>query len=257
MVIPRLLVVCLLLMLLDQRQRWLRLVGVGCMQLHYRLPPSLTLADTGEALKLSSANTFTAPCYMNSRVVLPQPVWPTTMITPYFSKQYSSFSPLDKFLSGGLNLWLNLAHCVWRLADGPAELEWTNCMMARTGWYYPQLELPCRVCCLGQLFQVSKRSISRPWADKRPPCWPTFPLTTTKNPQWRNEKVHNQSSPLYNALTIRLAVLNKYFPPDFDPSLIPRRKQPKNSQQVVRLMAPFSMFVHTHFLHLYYNTFIL
>lgn len=37
-------------------------------------------------------------------------------------------------------------------------------------------------------------------------------------------------------------VLNKYFPPDFDPSLIPRRKQPKNSQQVVRLMAPFSMY---------------
>ncbi|PFH47667.1 hypothetical protein AMATHDRAFT_50117 [Amanita thiersii Skay4041] len=36
-------------------------------------------------------------------------------------------------------------------------------------------------------------------------------------------------------------VLNKYFPPDFDPDLIPRRKQPKNSQQVVRLMAPFSM----------------
>ncbi|EMD34489.1 hypothetical protein CERSUDRAFT_117336 [Gelatoporia subvermispora B] len=36
-------------------------------------------------------------------------------------------------------------------------------------------------------------------------------------------------------------VLNKYFPPDFDPSLIPRRKLPKNSQQVVRLMAPFSM----------------
>ncbi len=38
-----------------------------------------------------------------------------------------------------------------------------------------------------------------------------------------------------------MAVLNKYFPPDFDPSLIPRRRQPKNSQQVVRLMAPFSM----------------
>ncbi|KAJ3564927.1 hypothetical protein NP233_g7971 [Leucocoprinus birnbaumii] len=36
-------------------------------------------------------------------------------------------------------------------------------------------------------------------------------------------------------------VLNKYFPPDFDPDLIPRRKVPKNSQQVVRLMAPFSM----------------
>ena len=36
-------------------------------------------------------------------------------------------------------------------------------------------------------------------------------------------------------------VLNKYFPPDFDPELITRRKHPKNSQQVVRLMAPFSM----------------
>lgn len=38
-------------------------------------------------------------------------------------------------------------------------------------------------------------------------------------------------------------VLNKYFPPDFDPELITRRKHPKNSQQVVRLMAPFSMSV--------------
>ncbi|KAI5480377.1 CWC16 protein family protein [Pseudohyphozyma bogoriensis] len=36
-------------------------------------------------------------------------------------------------------------------------------------------------------------------------------------------------------------VLNKYFPPNFDPSLIKRRKMPKDRQQVVRLMAPFSM----------------
>ncbi|GAA6012803.1 hypothetical protein JCM8202_003453 [Rhodotorula sphaerocarpa] len=36
-------------------------------------------------------------------------------------------------------------------------------------------------------------------------------------------------------------VLNKYFPPDFDPSKIPRRKIPKDKQQPVRLMAPFSM----------------
>jgi len=36
-------------------------------------------------------------------------------------------------------------------------------------------------------------------------------------------------------------VLNKYYPPDFDPSKIPRRSAPKNAQQVVRLMAPFSM----------------
>ncbi|BGP39167.1 Pre-mRNA-splicing factor cwf16 [Rhodotorula kratochvilovae] len=36
-------------------------------------------------------------------------------------------------------------------------------------------------------------------------------------------------------------VLNKYFPPDFDPSKIPRRKMPKDKQQIVRLMSPFSM----------------
>lgn len=35
--------------------------------------------------------------------------------------------------------------------------------------------------------------------------------------------------------------LNHYYPPDFDPSKIPRRKQAKDAQQTVRLMAPFSM----------------
>ncbi|TMW55523.1 hypothetical protein Poli38472_010405 [Pythium oligandrum] len=36
-------------------------------------------------------------------------------------------------------------------------------------------------------------------------------------------------------------VLNKYFPPDFDPSIIPRRKRPKNQQIEVRMMLPFSI----------------
>ncbi|KAJ3413512.1 hypothetical protein HDV05_007895 [Chytridiales sp. JEL 0842] len=36
-------------------------------------------------------------------------------------------------------------------------------------------------------------------------------------------------------------VLNKYFPPDFDPSKIPRRKMPKEEKHKVRLMTPFSM----------------
>jgi hypothetical protein len=36
-------------------------------------------------------------------------------------------------------------------------------------------------------------------------------------------------------------VLNKYFPPDFDPSIIPRRKKPKNQQIEVRMMLPFSL----------------
>ncbi|CAG8451735.1 3526_t:CDS:2 [Ambispora leptoticha] len=36
-------------------------------------------------------------------------------------------------------------------------------------------------------------------------------------------------------------VLNKYFPPDFDPAAIPRRKQAKDAQHKVRLMTPYAM----------------
>lgn len=35
--------------------------------------------------------------------------------------------------------------------------------------------------------------------------------------------------------------MNKYYPPDFDPSKIPKLKLPKDRQYVVRLMAPFNM----------------
>ncbi|RUP47973.1 hypothetical protein BC936DRAFT_145116 [Jimgerdemannia flammicorona] len=36
-------------------------------------------------------------------------------------------------------------------------------------------------------------------------------------------------------------VINKYYPPNFDPAAIPRRKMPKDAQYKVRLMTPFSM----------------
>ncbi|CAN8207771.1 unnamed protein product [Coccothraustes coccothraustes] len=36
-------------------------------------------------------------------------------------------------------------------------------------------------------------------------------------------------------------VLNKYYPPDFDPAKIPKLRLPKDRQYVVRLMAPFNM----------------
>ncbi|NWZ35616.1 YJU2 factor, partial [Brachypodius atriceps] len=36
-------------------------------------------------------------------------------------------------------------------------------------------------------------------------------------------------------------VLNKYYPPDFDPAKIPKLKLPRDRQYVVRLMAPFNM----------------
>lgn len=36
-------------------------------------------------------------------------------------------------------------------------------------------------------------------------------------------------------------MLNKYFPPDFDPALIPRRKRAKNNEMKIRMMLPFSL----------------
>ncbi|KAL3503022.1 hypothetical protein ACH5RR_037471 [Cinchona calisaya] len=36
-------------------------------------------------------------------------------------------------------------------------------------------------------------------------------------------------------------VLNKYYPPDFDPAKIPRRRQPKNQQVTVRTMLPMNI----------------
>ncbi|CAF5191672.1 unnamed protein product, partial [Rotaria magnacalcarata] len=36
-------------------------------------------------------------------------------------------------------------------------------------------------------------------------------------------------------------VLNKYYPPDFDPSKLPRAKRSKNRQFTIRLMAPCNM----------------
>jgi len=57
---------------------------------------------------------------------------------------------------------------------------------------------------------------------------------------------HTTTHPLFPTPSSPLSmserkVLNKYFPPDFDPALIPRRKQPKDLQHKVRLMTPFSM----------------
>ncbi|KAH8384768.1 hypothetical protein KR093_007888, partial [Drosophila rubida] len=41
--------------------------------------------------------------------------------------------------------------------------------------------------------------------------------------------------------TLTMLDLQKYYPPDFDPSKIPRMKLAKNRQYTVRLMAPFNM----------------
>ena len=36
-------------------------------------------------------------------------------------------------------------------------------------------------------------------------------------------------------------VLNKYFPPDFDPALVPKVKMAKDHQMKIRMMLPMSV----------------
>lgn len=51
--------------------------------------------------------------------------------------------------------------------------------------------------------------------------------------------------PLYRNINMKrlsaFSASQKYYPPDFDPSKIPKLKLPKDRQYVVRLMAPFNM----------------
>jgi hypothetical protein len=43
------------------------------------------------------------------------------------------------------------------------------------------------------------------------------------------------------SLMLLAQVLNKYYPPDFDPELLPRNKKPKDRQIEVRIMIPFTL----------------
>lgn len=53
--------------------------------------------------------------------------------------------------------------------------------------------------------------------------------------------VYNAFTFEFGELAIHVLSFQKYYPPDFDPSKIPRMKLARNRQYTVRLMAPFNM----------------
>ena len=66
-----------------------------------------------------------------------------------------------------------------------------------------------------------------------------------KNNQNKPKRSKSQKSERWNEKLDKMSerkVLNKYYPPDFDPSKIPRNKDgPRNKTFIIRLMAPCNM----------------
>jgi len=68
---------------------------------------------------------------------------------------------------------------------------------------------------------------------------------------WRRvpgARLEGAGAPAFSACTCRRRltavppqVLNKYYPPDFDPELLPRNKKPRDRQIEVRIMIPFTL----------------
>ena len=70
-------------------------------------------------------------------------------------------------------------------------------------------------------------------------------LSYQKNNQNKPKRSKSQKSERWNEKLDKMSerkVLNKYYPPDFDPSKIPRNKDgPRNKTFIIRLMAPCNM----------------
>ena len=139
----------------EQQPRLQQLFGAACKLLHYLQQPIQLPTDIGEVLERIKLVRPHAMCYV--RVVFPEPVCPTTIVTGYCSMQYKSLSPESSEFLGNLEKKHANTHGILQWGDVRVGLEVEgSCLMAQMGSHFLVPESTCPDCSLVLSSQASK-----------------------------------------------------------------------------------------------------